>query len=80
VNDLVFKGQRWAFHGHKTSPPPPLEEVLKEVELLLLTQGLDDHAHIPTLKLIDKNLPVVCCYNARGAVVDLLGFKNVTVL
>lgn len=39
-------------------------------------QGLDDHAHVPTLKLLPKDKPVVGSASACK-VAALLGFKNV---
>jgi hypothetical protein len=41
-----------------------------------MPQGLDDHAHRPTLKQLDKALPVVCSPTA-AEVCRELGFKTV---
>ncbi len=42
-------------------------------------QGLDDHAHLPTLRLLPRTLPLVASPEAAEKVRPL-GFKSVTVL
>ena len=46
VGDLVFGQQGWLFRGVKLRSPA-LD--LKGIDLILLSQGLADHAHPPTL-------------------------------
>ena len=48
-----------------------------DASVLLLSQGLDDHAHRPTLEKLDKRLPVVASPSA-AAVATSLGFTSVT--
>jgi len=50
-----------------------------DLDLLLLTQGLDDHAHPETLQLLPRSLPVVGSLSA-AAKVRSLGFEVVTAL
>lgn len=76
VGDLVFGNLTWLFRGTRRENPPALPE---RIDLILLSQGLDDHAHKPTLKTLDKSIPVVASPNA-AAVAEELGFKNVTSL
>ena len=54
-------------------------DIPKDLDLLLLTQGLADHAHPETLKLLPRSLPVVGS-GAASQVVNKLGFRCVTAL
>ncbi len=75
VGDLVFGNTSWLIRGSKqTSRPLP-----ENVDLILLSQGLEDHAHIPTLEKLDRNIPVVASINA-AKVVEKLGYTNITAL
>ena len=75
VGDLVFGNQTWLFRGyHRQSPTIPTA-----VDLILLSQGLEDHAHRPTLKQLDHSLPVLA--SPGGAqVAQQLGYQTVTSL
>ena len=75
VGKLIFGNQAWLFEGSKNNPQP----IPENVDLILLSQGLEDHAHPPTLKQLDKNIPVVASPNAAKVVTEL-GYKNVTAL
>lgn len=75
VDSLVFPPGPWLFRGELPRPWP----VPAKLDLLLLTQGLPDHCHPPTLALLDRDLPVVA--SAAGAVrAGELGFRQVTAL
>jgi len=74
-DDLVFGNQRWFFRGIRNSTPVLPEQI----DLLLLSQGLPDHAHRPTLKSLDKTIPVVGSPSA-SQVAKSLGFETVTPL
>ncbi|MGL6133825.1 MAG: MBL fold metallo-hydrolase [Prochlorococcaceae cyanobacterium] len=73
--ELVFPPGRWLFAGSLPRPWP----VPPDLDLLLLTQGLPDHCHPPSLKLLDRDLPVVGSASA-ATLVRQLGFRNVTQL
>ena len=75
VGDLVFNNQAWLFKSKKNHPQP----IPQNIDLILLSQGLEDHAHPPTLKKLDHDLPVVASPNA-AKVVKKLGYTNVTSL
>lgn len=75
VGDLTFSGATWLFKGTKNQPRP----IPENIDLILLSQGLEDHAHPPTLKALDKNIPVVASPNG-AKVVRELGYTSVTVL
>jgi len=75
VGELTFGNQAWLFEGKKNNPQP----IPEDIDLILLSQGLEDHAHPPTLKQLNKNIPVVASPNA-AKVVRELGYQNITVL
>lgn len=75
VGKLVFSNQSWLFEGKKNNPQP----IPENIDLILLSQGLEDHAHPPTLKELDKNIPVVASPNA-AKVVKELGYQEIAVL
>jgi L-ascorbate metabolism protein UlaG (beta-lactamase superfamily) len=75
VGELVFANLSWLFRGIKNNPNP----IPKNLDLILLSQGLEDHAHIPTLKKLDHNIPVVASPNA-AKVVEKLGYTQITSL
>lgn len=72
---LEFPPGPWFFPGHL----PRVWPVPERVDLLLLTQGLPDHCHPPTLALLDRELPVVGSPSAARRVRQL-GFHQVTAL
>ncbi len=72
---LVFPPGAWLLKGELADPPP----VPEAIDLLLLTQGLADHCHPPSLALLPSELPVVGSPSA-AARVRQLGFSRVTAL
>lgn len=75
VGDLVFANQPWLFKGqHPVSRPLP-----ENLDLILLSQGLEDHAHPPTLQALSRDIPVVGSPNA-AKVARSLGYHQVTAL
>jgi L-ascorbate metabolism protein UlaG (beta-lactamase superfamily) len=75
VGELVFGGAPWFFRGTHRSP----WQIPPEIDLILLSQGLPDHAHPETLQQLDKTIPVVGSTNA-AKVAQQLGFNSVTAL
>lgn len=75
VGSLVFGNQAWLFKGEK----PKAHSVPTNIDLILLSQGLEDHAHPPTLAVLDHQIPVVASPTA-AKVVRGLGYTDVTVL
>lgn len=75
VGELTFGNQSWLFRGKKNNPQP----IPENIDLILLSQGLEDHAHPPTLKVLDRNLPVVASPNGAKVVTEL-GYTRITVL
>ncbi len=54
--DLIFPPGEWFFKGSLE------EEILidKKIDIILLTQGLPDHCHVPTLEMFRKDIPIIC--------------------
>jgi L-ascorbate metabolism protein UlaG (beta-lactamase superfamily) len=75
VGDLVFGNQAWLFRGEHPQP----RTLPEAIDLILLSQGLEDHAHPPTLKSLDRSIPVVGSPNAVKVVQDL-GYHHATAL
>jgi L-ascorbate metabolism protein UlaG (beta-lactamase superfamily) len=69
-------GSRLGCLRENTPSRAPLPE---NIDLILLSQGLEDHAHPPTLKALDKSIPVVGSASA-AKVAQSLGFTQVTAL
>ncbi len=73
--DLVFGNAPWLICGHRPAPVP----LPPQIDLLVLSQGLEDHAHTETLQSLDRSIPVVASKNG-AAVARNLGFTSVTAL
>ena len=73
--DLIFPPGEWFFKGSLE------EEILidKKIDIILLTQGLPDHCHVPTLEMFRKDIPIIC---PRSAVETLekIGFSSIKLL
>lgn len=75
VGPLVFGNFTWLFKGERRSP----RSIPENIDGIILSQGLEDHAHPPTLAKLDKNIPVIGSPNA-AQVAQKLGFINITPL
>lgn len=75
VGPLVFGNMPWLFKSNRPHP----REIPSDIDLVLLSQGLPDHAHPPTLQQLSKDIPVVGSPNAAKVVQDL-EFTTVTAL
>lgn len=73
--NLVFPPGPWLLKGELADPLP----VPEAIDLLLLTQGLADHCHPPSLELLPRDLAVVGS-PAAAARARQLGFITVTAL
>ncbi|MEL6940260.1 MAG: MBL fold metallo-hydrolase [Cyanobacteria bacterium J06598_1] len=73
VGDLVFADLSWLVRGKR---PKPID-IPQNIDLILLSQGLADHAHPETLKTLDRSIPVVA--SVSGAkVAQSLHYESVT--
>ncbi|MEH2382148.1 MAG: MBL fold metallo-hydrolase [Nostoc sp.] len=75
VGSLIFSNLDWLFKGSRSQNRP----IPDNIDLILLSQGLEDHAHPETLKLFDRSIKVVASPNA-AKVVQQLGYSQVTTL
>jgi L-ascorbate metabolism protein UlaG (beta-lactamase superfamily) len=75
VGDLMFGNAKWFFRGFRQRD----RAIPENIDLILLSQGLEDHAHPATLKALDKSIPVLGSRSA-AKVVTALGFDQVTSL
>lgn len=73
VGDLVFGNAPWLVRGYRSEPIA----IPKDIDLILLSQGLADHAHPETLEQLDKSIPVMA--SPDGAkVAESFGYQSVT--
>ncbi|MBW4617759.1 MAG: MBL fold metallo-hydrolase [Cyanosarcina radialis HA8281-LM2] len=75
VGSLSFGNQNWFFRGYREQE----RSIPEHIDLILLSQGLPDHAHPPTLERLDRSIPVVGSTSAAKVVRDL-GYSQVTAL
>lgn len=75
TGSLIFGNLPWLFKGDKRNPRP----IPENIDHVLLSQGLEDHAHPPTLQLLDKTIPVAGSPSA-AKVAQQLGYTRVTAL
>ncbi len=75
VGDLAFGNANWFFRSYRKTD----RSIPENIDLILLSQGLPDHAHPETLKALDRNIPVVGS-PAAAKVVRELGFTSVSSL
>lgn len=76
VDPLTFYGLPWLFQAEHKIPPVFTPQTLPPVDLILLSQGVDDHCHKPTLQQLDREIPVVACPTAARTV-QQLGYIDV---
>jgi len=70
--DLVFPLGEWFFKGTlKDEIPTP-----KNINIILIIQGLPDHCHVPSLRQLPKDVRVICPESARKILEDL-GFTTI---
>lgn len=75
VGPLVFGNLPWLFKSDRPTPRP----IPEQIDLILLSQGLEDHAHPPTLKALERSIPVVASPHAAKVATEL-GYTQVTAL
>ena len=75
VGDLIFPPGGWFFKGTlKDEIPTP-----KDIDLILLTQGLPDLCHIPSLKKFPKETNIFCSKSAYK-ILDELNFESINII
>jgi L-ascorbate metabolism protein UlaG (beta-lactamase superfamily) len=79
VDPLVFYGLPWLFTANHSQSPAYTPESLPPIDLILLSQGLDDHCHQPTLERLDRQIPVIASPTA-AKVARALGYAKVSAI
>ena len=79
VDSLILYGLPWLFEAQHQQPPCYTPETLPPIDLILISQGLDDHCHQPTLQQLSRQIPVVASPSAAKTL-RRLGFKHITSL
>lgn len=79
VDPMVFYGIPFLFTAYHQQAPVFTPQTLPPVDAILLSQGLDDHCHVPTLERLDRSIPVIASPNA-AKVVRKLGYQQVDAL
>ncbi len=74
VGDLVFANVPWLVKGVRSHPI----SIPENIDFILLSQGLADHAHPETLKQLDKSIPVIASPDGAKVAEDI-GYASVTV-
>ena len=72
VGPLEFGGVSWLFSAQRDNDLP----IPDSIDLILLSQGLEDHSHPETLKRLDKSIPVAAAPKAAKLCTEL-GFQQV---
>ncbi len=75
VGPLTFGKAEWLFKATRTHDRP----IPAVIDVILLSQGLPDHAHVPTLAALDRHIPVVGSAPA-AKVAQSLGYTQVIAL
>jgi len=73
--NLIFPPGEWFFKGSLDQEIP----IDKDIDIILLTQGLPDHCHIPTLEMFRKDIPIICPKSAFGKL-KKIGFTSIKIL
>ncbi len=76
VGSLAFGNLNWLFKGQRSKP---LDAIPNQIDLIVLSQGLEDHAHRPTLEQLSRTIPIVASASA-AKVVQQLGYTQVATL
>ena len=75
LGDLIFPPGGWFFKGTLIEEIPTPENI----DLILLTQGLPDHCHIPSLKKFPKKTNIICSKSSYKILKEL-NFESIDIL
>ena len=75
VGSLTFGNMDWLFKAYRSIE----RDIPEKIDLILISQGLEDHAHPPTLKQLNRDIPVVASENAVK-VVNQFNYEKVNSL
>ncbi len=75
AGSLVFPPGEWFFKGTLSKEI----KVPEDINLILITQGLPDHCHLPSLEKFSKDIDVICSKSAYTKIKEL-GYKSIKIL
>ncbi|MCM1982205.1 MBL fold metallo-hydrolase [Lyngbya confervoides] len=75
VGPLVFGKQSWFFKAEHAQPP----QIPEQIDAILLSQGLPDHAHPETLAVLDRSIPIIASENG-AKVAEKFEYQQITPL
>jgi L-ascorbate metabolism protein UlaG (beta-lactamase superfamily) len=78
VDDLVLYAP-WLFTAKHRQAPIYSPQTLPSIDLMLISQALDDHCHVPTLSQLSRQIPTIASVSASQKL-KKLGFDRVTAL
>ena len=73
--DLIFPPGEWFFKGSLKSNIT----IQENIEVVLITQALPDHCHIPSLLRFRKDIEIICPKSAQNLLKDN-GFNSINVI
>jgi L-ascorbate metabolism protein UlaG (beta-lactamase superfamily) len=76
VDPIVFYGSPWLFEVKHIQPPCYTPATLPSIDLILISQSLDDHCHQPTLAQLSKQILVIAAPSAVKTI-EKLGYDRV---
>jgi L-ascorbate metabolism protein UlaG (beta-lactamase superfamily) len=76
VDSIVLYNSPWLFEVKHIEPPCYTPATLPKIDLILISQSLDDHCHQPTLAQLSKQIPVVAAPSAVKTI-EKLGYDRV---
>ena len=75
TGDLIFPPGEWFFKGSLNNDV----FIEEKINVILITQSLPDHCHIPSLEMFDKNIDIICPKSAES-ILKKSGFTSIKVL
>jgi len=75
TGDLIFPPGEWFFKGSLIKEI----SIKEDINIILLTQALADHCHIPSLKKFKKDTHIICPNSAKS-ILEKLGFTSIKAL
>lgn len=76
VDPLIFYGQPWLFTAYHKNPPCFTPNNLPQIDAILISQGVDDHCHLPTLDQLDRQIQVIASLPAFPRLKNL-GYEKI---
>ena len=75
TGDLIFPPGEWFFKGSLDNDI----NINEKINTILITQGLPDHCHLPSLKKLKKDIDIICPKSAKN-IIKKIGFTSIKVI